>query len=268
MLWILSNQKGDGVLILYPEISIKLSAIDPPFDQVMALRGEVYRALENRCTQRIVLGQQAYFVKQHFGVGWKEIIKNYCQLKRPVVSAKNEWQALQRLALLDIAVQEVVGYGERGWNPARRESFLITRELPKHISLEDLCKKPLSVRMKRSLIAEVARIARTLHTHGINHRDFYLCHFLLDLESDKKPLKLYLIDLHRAEIRQAVPLRWIIKDLAGLYFSSKEAGLTRRDYLRFIRAYRNQPLREIVIRENAFWQKVRKRGDKLYDECN
>ncbi len=238
------------------------------FDQIMALRGETFRELENRRTQRVKLGEKYYFIKQHFGIGWKEIIKNFCQLRPPVYSAKNEWLALQLLHKLNIATQKMVAYGIRGINPAKIQSFLITEELPAHISLEHLTaswqKNPPPARLKHQLIREVARIARTLHQQGINHRDFYLCHFLLPLEN--KTNKLYLIDLHRAQIRKRTPLRWIIKDLAGLYFSSKNSGLTPRDLLRFMKEYRNKPLHDVLNKEAIFWHKVKQRGDKLYRE--
>ena len=74
----------------------------------------------------------------------------------------------------------------------------------------------------------------------------------------------YLIDLHRAQVRQIVPERWLIKDLAGLYFSSQDIGLTRRDLLRFMKEYRNKSLELILIQERNFWERVKKRGDKLY----
>ena len=178
-------------------------------------------------------------------------------------SAKNEWKAIQTLHTLNISTQKIMGYGSRGCNPAQIQSFLITEELPENSSLETLCASwpahPPALALKRKLIRDVAHIARTLHTHGINHRDFYLCHFLL-----AKDGALYLIDLHRAQIRSCVPERWVIKDLAGLYFSSKDIGLTSRDLLRFIKEYRNKPLRELLNKESAFWQKVKQRGDKLY----
>ncbi len=242
----------------------------PWFDHIMALQGEVYRALENRRTQRIVLNHQAYFLKQHFGVGWKEIIKNVLQWRLPIVSAKSEWQALQRLRQLGVHVPEVVGYGCAGFNPARRQSFLITRALPPHVSLEDFCRtwpqQPPSFRLKQTLIRTVAQIARTLHENGINHRDFYLCHFLLLSPIVTDEIKIYLIDLHRAQMRKHTPLRWIIKDLAGLYFSSKDIGLTSRDLLRFMQEYRNKPLGLVLNKEAIFWQKVKKRGDELYQK--
>lgn len=250
-------------LMLHPELG------NYHFDQIMQLQGEVYRELEGRRTQRICIQDKAYFIKQHFGVGWKEIFKNLLQLRLPVISAKNEWLALQQLKKLDILSQEWVGYGYKGLNPARIQSFLITRELPKHISLEEFCKQwqrcPPSFVIKQHLITEVARIARVLHNNGINHRDFYICHFLLDVEDLlQAKIKLYLIDLHRALVRARTPQRWLIKDLAGLYFSSKDIGLTKRDILRFMREYRKKSLNDILNKESTFWLKVQNRGDQLY----
>lgn len=251
-----------------PEIESLFATPPPLFAQFMALQGEVYRELENRRTQRIILNHQPYFIKQHFGVGWREIFKNLMQLRLPIVSAKTEWQALKHLNTLNIPVPLVKAYGYCGLNPARRQSFLLTRELPPNISLEDLCKtwhtEPPAFRFKQQLIKEVARIARIMHDSGMNHRDFYLCHFLLDLKKNTMFPLLYLIDLHRAQIRQQVSTRWRIKDLAGLYFSSKDIGLTQRDKLRFIREYRKKSLSFVLTRETAFWLRVKKRGDKLY----
>lgn len=249
------------ILILDPEFK------QFSFDDIMQMHGEVYRELEGRRTQKVILHGQSYFIKQHFGIGWKEIFKNLLQLRLPAFGAKNEWQAMTRLQQLNVATPQIVGYGCRGLNPATLESFLITKELPENITLEDLCKDwkaaPPAFQFKQKLINDVARIARTLHENGINHRDFYICHFLMATSAENF---LYLIDLHRAQMRKRTPQRWIIKDLAGLYFSSKDIGLTQRDLLRFIKAYRLQPLREILNQENFFWLKVKKRGDKLYQK--
>jgi heptose I phosphotransferase len=241
------------------------------FDQLMLLEGEKYRELEGRRTQRVELDGQGYFIKQHFGIGWKEIFKNLLQGRLPVLSAKNEWLALQKLPTLGVATMQLAGFGSRGFNPARRQSFLLTAELTNCISLEDFCKNwrtvPPPVLLKRALIKEVARIARVLHQNGINHRDFYICHFLLEQSSiSSGSLKLFLIDLHRAQIRNETPVRWVIKDLAGLFFSSKDIALTSRDLLRFIREYRMSSWRETLFNERNFWKKVKQRGDRTYQQ--
>ena len=249
-------------LYLHPDISSFFSGKNI-FQQIMALDGQVYRELEGRRTQRIKLGNNYYFIKQHQGVGWKEIFKNLTQLRLPVISA------IKRLHELNIPTLDVVGFGKEGCNPAHMKSFLITRELPPHITLEDLGQTwnstPPLPAFKKNLIDLVAHTARLLHQSGINHRDFYLCHFLLDLikYSDGTTL-LYLIDLHRAQIRKVTPSRWVIKDLAGLYFSSLGMGLTQRDQWRFIRKYSKKSLKE-ALTQTDFWQKVKNRGDKLYE---
>jgi len=264
----------DGNVYLHSDIKVNLSSSPAIFDQMMALKGKCFRQQKGRITQRIRLGKKSYFIKQHFGVGWKEILKNLVQLRWPVLSAKNEWLAIHKLQALGIDVPTVVAYGRRGSNPASLQSFIMMEELAPVMSLEDLCQTwqifPPSFALKRSLIEQVAYIARTLHQNGLNHRDFYLCHFLLDtvkkaeVENRLPHLKLYLIDLHRVQIRHLTPRRWIIKDLAGLYFSSKDIGLTQRDLYRFMKSYHGKSLREIMDADNGFWIKVLRRGEKLY----
>jgi tRNA A-37 threonylcarbamoyl transferase component Bud32 len=256
-------------LMIASELESVFTHTHHSFERMMSLHGEVYRELEGRSTQRLVIAGQPYFIKKHSGVGWREIIKNLCQGRLPIVSAKNEYIALNKLTEWQVAVPEVVAYGYEGFNPSKLRSFIMTKELPKHISLEDFCKHwqhcPPSFHFKKKLIKEIAVIARTLHVNGMNHRDFYICHFLLDVSNlINSNIKLYLIDLHRAQLRKHTPSRWVIKDLAGLYFSSKEVGLTKRDILRFIIEYRNKPLDKVFNKELSFWLKVKKRGDNLY----
>lgn len=243
------------------------------FEQFMALRGECVRSKEGRVTQRIAIADQYYYVKQHRGVGWREIIKNLLQLRLPVISARNEWLAIQKLESLKIPVATIAAYGLQGLNPACKQSFILTGELAPAISLEDLARnwrtKPPTFRFKHVLLTEVAKIARKLHESGMNHRDFYLCHFLLDTQDKLDPAtiescKIYLIDLHRAQIREKTPQRWVIKDIASLHFSSMDIGLTKRDLYRFIKIYRGKGLKEIFSTEKKFWQKVKMRGERLY----
>ena len=226
-----------------------------PFVAVEALQGQVFRELEARRTLRTEVGGRAYFVKIHRGVGWGEIVKNLLSGRLPVLGAGNEWQAINRLAGLGVDTMHGVAFGQRGSNPATQHSFIVTDELAPTVSLEDFCREwkttPPPVAFKRALIARVAEMARRMHGGGVNHRDFYICHFLLHLapEPSCENFKLSLIDLHRAQIRKQTPRRWRDKDLSSLYFSALDIGLTRRDALRFLRDYFGRPLREILKEE-------------------
>lgn len=243
------------------------------FDQVMALDGEIFRSIAGRKTLRFTLDDRGYFVKLHNGVGWKEIFKNLLQFRLPVTGARNEWLAIRRLEDLGVATMNIAGFGERGVPPARLQSFLITDELANTVSLEDYCRgwreSAPSVVLKRALIEKVAKIARQLHNNGVNHRDFYICHFLLDLGTVTSPvvpekLVLSLIDLHRVQMRLHTPRRWVLKDLAGVHFSSMDIGLTLRDRWRFMKIYRELPLRQILEGEKRFWNAVERKAQKLY----
>ena len=265
------------MMFLRQDFAVSFQPPSPNFHTIMAIDGEVYRAVAGRRTLRFMHLGKSYFLKTHQGVGWKEIMKNLLQFRAPVLSAKTEWQALHRLRALGIDTLTPVGYGCQGTNPSSLRSFIITEDLGETVSLEDLCadwKKgrrlsAAEVALKRALLAKVAATARQMHENGVNHRDFYLCHLCV------KPLRViaarppdevavYVMDLHRAQLRRRTPERWRVKDLASLYFSSLDLGLTIRDLYRFAKGYTEKPLREIVNAHSKFFGKVEARAVSLY----
>ncbi len=242
------------------------------FESVRKLQGEVYRAVKNRRTLRVEINKRTYFAKIHGAVGWSEILKNVITLRLPVLGATNEYRASQLLKKAGVRVPEVAAFGIKGISPASRESFILTDAVEPSISLEDYCadwgtNKP-SAEIKNRLIDQVAKMTRQLHDLGLNHRDLYICHFLLDanrLQQDKHELTM--IDLHRAQKRKRVPRRWLVKDLGSLLFSCMDLGFQRRDWLRFIKVYSGIPLRESLPEHHSgFWRDVELRAQNLYKE--
>jgi heptose I phosphotransferase len=245
------------------------------FDRIMQLEGTVFRRHKNRRTFQVDLDGRSYFVKVHGPTGWREILKNLAHLRLPVISAAPERRAIERLQSLDIPTVRAVGYGHRGVNPARRESFIVTDALQEMARLDELASDwgglagPARWRLRQALIDEVADIARTLHRDGLNHRDFYLVHFLLpDRDwrtwTPDAPLRMHLIDLHRMQIRHRTPQRWIVKDLAGLLFSALDLDLTFGDYLRFWARYRLAGWRSAVSGDASLLRQVIRRAARLY----
>lgn len=213
-----------------------------PFYDVQTIDGNIYRDKEGRKTMRFEVDGNGYFLKIHRGVGWREIFKNLLQLRLPVLGASEEYNAIRKLEALQLDTMTPVGFGCYGINPATQQSFLITRELTDVISLEDYCRNwtlnPPAIEIKHTLIRRIATIAKTLHENGVNHRDFYLCHFLLDTKTDDlATAPIYLIDLHRAQIRNKVPRRWLIKDLGALWYSALDIGLSAADIELFVETY-------------------------------
>ncbi len=239
------------------------------FNGVMHLQGEVFRDVPGRKTIRVELQGKSYFVKQHFGVGWSEIFKNLTSAKWPVLTAETEWRAIQKLKEVGIPTTPAVSYGVRGANPATLQSFLVTEDLGDITSLETLLEEwhvnSPHPKFKRNLLIKVAELARKLHGAGMNHRDFYICHICLDnAKLAEGEIFLYLIDLHRVGIRHVISPSDRMKDMAALYFSAMGDVLTKRDFLRVLKHYRQKPLRDIFNEEQGFWSRVSYRAIKLY----
>jgi len=245
------------------------------FELARLQQGEIFRSKEGRRTLRFKLGDKSYFLKLHQGVGWGEIVKNLLQLRLPIIGAKNEWEAIHFLEKHQLDTMKIAAYGQQGFNPAKTLSFLVTDELVDTMNLEYLGEQWRNTLPKfgdkAKLIRKIALIAKKMHENGMNHRDFYLCHFLLDKSFEKtnsieNETKLFLIDLHRAQIRKKVPQRWLVKDIGSLYFSALEIDLTQRDLFRFMAAYSGKSLRDTLFGQERFWSKVQQRAVKLRDK--
>ncbi|HUF62356.1 MAG TPA: lipopolysaccharide core heptose(I) kinase RfaP [Verrucomicrobiales bacterium] len=266
----------DGAVI---ELSDELRRSLPEenaFDYLLTIEGEEFRAVKNRRTVRFSAGPKYYFIKIHRGCGWGEILKNLIQFKSPVTGAEPERKGIVALTQIGVPTATLAGFGSRGRNPARRESFVITESLDGMVSLAVLLEQHWAalphrqrLRLKRFFLQRCAEIARALHTHGMNHRDFYLYHFLVR-ERDwtawdpSDETVVFLIDLHRMQFRRRVHERWLVKDLGGLLFAALDAGLTTRDLLRFARTYHAAPLRALFAERSALWNRVVRNACKLY----
>ncbi len=234
---------------LQPPLLGHFSADSTGFDDLMSVDGDIYREVKGRRTVAFERSGQRYFIKSHAGFPWKDMVKTLLSFKQPVTGARQEWLGVEALERLGVPTMTIVGRGQRGWMAGAGGSFIVTKALDGMVSLEDLLNAAedwpsgQAERIKRHLIVQLADIARVMHEGGVNHRDFYLCHFLVEDRdwSEWQPnetLTLHMIDLHRVQIRSnPTPERWRIKDLGALMYSAFGANLTVPDALRFIRAY-------------------------------
>lgn len=267
-------QSDPDIVELAPSIARHLAG-SHAFDRLMHIDGDVFRLHKNRRTVRAEIGGRRYFVKAHGPSGWGEILKNLYRLRLPVLTGRPEFDAIRRLHELEIPTMTCAGFGVRGRNPARLESFIITEALEGYRDLKELTpiwtSLPTAQRIAlcRAAISEIAATARKLHSHGLNHRDFYICHFMTrDRDwSTWHPgdgLDLHLIDLHRMQMRSRTPLRWLVKDLSGLLFSVLDLDLSSRDYLRFLRVYWGDNWKQQYRRTRLLRQFIVARAVTLY----
>lgn len=244
-------------------------------EEFFAIPGETAKAIQNRVTRRFERDGRVFFIKCHEGIGWGEVLKNLLSLRLPVISAANEWRAIQRLGELGVDTMRGVAFGEEGTAPAGILSFLVTESLEHTVDLESWGREfqaspqdPRRLSIWRALIRRVGETTGRLHHNGVNHRDYYLCHLRLDLgdgetSTDPAQATLYVMDLHRAQMRPSTPSRWAVKDLAGLLYSALHGPaalrLSRADLARFLRGYLGPAWKQDLRDRRSFWKQVVRR---------
>lgn len=246
------------------------------------IKGKCYRNVKNRVTLRINIDNQSYFIKKHLSTPIKEILKNILSLKWPFSGANNEYKAITKLKNIGINTLDVSAISSYGFS--NNEGFIITNAIEPNIELDAYCKlnseKEDYYKLKRFLIKFVADNTRKMHLGGMNHRDYYLCHYLFSLDNQKTQdcsiigeqliNNIYLIDLHRMQMRDKVPKRYLIKDLSALLFSARDLELTKADKLRFVREYMkvndSKKLKQILRQERQFWLSVFKKSQQYVEK--
>ena len=223
---------------------------------------QVYRQAPGRRTVRLGGPGGGYFAKLHDGVGWREIAKNLCALKPPVLGARNEFVACRRLAAHGVPVPRLAAFGECGRGPARRRSFLVCDALEGFASLEELAGCHWRPRQRRRLAAATGALLAAMHAAGVHHRDCYAAHILVNTAGlARGNVELAVIDLHRARTRERIPSRWRRRDLAALLFSTAPLRLTPRDLAGFASAYRTAA--GTGLADGRFWRRVERRAEQL-----
>jgi len=182
-----------------------------------------------------------FFLKRHRPSPLKEHVKPWLRFTRPILGARNEWNAIHRFHAAGIPTMVPVALGERGG-----ESFLLTEAIPACCKLSVWMETHLGHDGRSSLPEEevagivdgIADVARRMHRRGLHHQDFYLTHLLLPVDDPRRGI--HVIDLGRALQRRRLGRRWIVKDLAQLNYSARLfPAWTRR---RFLERYLGRPL--------------------------
>jgi lipopolysaccharide kinase (Kdo/WaaP) family protein len=178
-------------------------------------------------------------------------IKRYQPVRRRATPADYEVAGFQLLQAAGIPVAPLVGWGSL----ADGRSFIVTEDLAGHRPADKLVESGAPF---DRLLEPTADLTAQLHRAGLHHRDLYLCHFFAKLESDRTDLKL--IDVARVKRLPSLftRQRWIVKDLAQLWYSTLKLPITdaQRDdwltrYAHRTEAKSIDPLRRAIERKVA-----------------
>ncbi len=266
----------DGRLIVNAEFAPVLQKHNlATFQSLMDYQGgEVAKnLLRQRVTTRFELslpagGTQGFYIKRHGPSPMKEYLKPLIRLRRPILGAENEWNAILRFHEIGISTMTPVALGRSG-----PSSFLITKAIENCIKLSDwveeqfpegLSRRPVQIgdvptetlALSHLLTSRVAAIARTMHQAGMHHQDFYLTHLLVP-RTDPAGL-MYLIDLGRVQGPKRLSSHWIIKDLAQLHYSSRR--LPGDTWQRFLHGYFQ---RALDSEDAAFIRRITKKSQAI-----
>jgi tRNA A-37 threonylcarbamoyl transferase component Bud32 len=230
--------------------NLLLPAVEGLVDGQAAGQGlETIKSGPHRTVYRLTVAGRRYYVK-HFRIAdTRALLQN---LIRPS-KAEIEWRAAQTIAQLGLPTFEGVALGRLYRGGIVRDSFLISREIPDTVPLDQLVAGELGPAYGANVTQEITRrqsklrqrltvglgeLAARLHAAGVVHADFHAANVLVRVSPDGE-IGLWLIDLHKMKFRRALSARSRSENLTLLhqFFAGKSS---RADRMRFYRAYRHE----------------------------
>jgi tRNA A-37 threonylcarbamoyl transferase component Bud32 len=204
-------------------------------DSVFALRGHYITSSPISCVIRVIIDNQAFYVKTYTRGGKK--LKRWFGRSR----ARAEWENLRYFDRLGIPTAPLVAYGQEMRGGSFRRGALVTREVAGTHDLAQLCADPHPCFKRRRWVRDVRRqiadYTRRLHRDGFGHRDLKLRNILVTLGGTPR---VYFIDCPAGRHRRGpMAERWFIKDLAGLDRDARQCA-SRTERLRFFLEYRGR----------------------------
>ncbi len=234
------------------------------YEDFLELEGDVVKSVvRERTTTRHLLGAGVFYMKKQVLPGFKETLKLLLRFRLPQ-DAMKEWRAILAFHARGIPTITPVAAGRKLLGGAIvKESFLLTDGLEDARRLDHFLKERFGMPCrgealsdKRAILARLADLSRDMHRKGFNHRDFYLCHIFTDSRG-----RLFILDLHRVDIRKKVGRRWIVKDLAALLFSSMEAPVTSGQRMAFYKRYMG--IERLSAKDKVFIREVTRKAVRM-----
>jgi hypothetical protein len=182
---------------------------------------------------------RTFFLKRYDHPPIKTQLTNWIDGRKRRSCCRMELEPIRELNDHQVCAPSPIAYGHLwGWL-FEKKSFLITEEIADGDSLERRLptyfyspSTPQTLCRRRNFVKHMAHFIRRFHDLGYRHRDLYFSHIFCDTKD-----KLYLIDLARAFRPIILQRRFLIKDLAQVFYSMSAQYFSRTDRLRFYLHY-------------------------------
>jgi heptose I phosphotransferase len=166
------------------------------------------------------------YLKRYNNAPAKVQFKNWLNQRKRLSLSECDMEPAENLRKLGINTPRTIAFGQE-WNGLfEKRSFIITEQIPDSFKLEDKLPKG------KDFIKKLAEFVRKFHDTGFRHRDLYLCHIFCNSK-----MQFTLIDLARAFKPLFFSKKYLIKDLAELYYSAPGNEISKTDKLRFFLFY-------------------------------
>ncbi|WP_435017516.1 lipopolysaccharide kinase InaA family protein [Tundrisphaera sp. TA3] len=155
---------------------------------------------------------------------------------------RNEGRRAAKLEAIGVPTITPVALGERRVGKFLLENFLVTKEIPNTVPLDEFVERRMPLmsearqgKLRRDLARVLADLTARLHDAGFVHNDFHPGNVLIRIEADDS-LRLAVIDLDALRVARRLSWSDVRENLALLnhYFWSR---CNRSDRFRFLKAY-------------------------------
>ncbi len=195
------------------------------------------------------------FLKRYQSVPKSAQLKNWIIRGKRLSMMACDRQPAENIKKLGINTPKIIAFGEQWQGLFENKSFIVTEKIPDSASLEE--KLPASfVKNRKKFIESLAAFVRKFHDTGFRHRDLYFCHIFCNSQGQWT-----LIDLNRVFKPLFFSRKYLIKDLAQLYYSSPGKFFTKTDRLRFFLAYLQK--NRLSINDKFVIKKIKSKAQRM-----
>ena len=195
------------------------------------------------------------FLKRYQNIPKLKQKRNWLTRRKRISMMDCDRRPAEDLQKLGINTPQTIAFGQEWQGLFEKRSFIITEKIPASASLEE--KLPdYFLHQRKNFIKNLAAFVREFHKTGYRHRDLYLCHIFCNPQN-----QFTLIDLNRAFKPQFFSERYLIKDLAQLYYSAPGETFTKSDRLRFFLAYLQK--NKLSKKDKILINKIKSKAQKM-----